>query len=117
MPINTPLTICILNGYPRASRDNFDLAGVGHPHDLFKNFLSRYVPGATVDVLFVADGPNGESLPQACGYACGRVMGQGQRQRCAKDPSAIHREGRQQVEEPDNEIEYRKLLHEADFAL
>ncbi len=65
MPINTPLTICILNGYPRASRDNFDLAGVGHPHDLFKNFLSRYVPGATVDVLFVAD-PD-ETLPTGTG--------------------------------------------------
>ncbi len=35
MIIETPLSICILNGYPKASRDNFDLAGVGHPHDFF----------------------------------------------------------------------------------
>ena len=55
------MNICILNGYPKASRDNFDLAGVGHPHDFFKDFLHRYVPGATVDVRFVAD--TGQSLP------------------------------------------------------
>ncbi len=47
--------IGILNGYPRASRDNFDLSGVAHPHDLYLDLLSHYIPGAQVDVLFVAD--------------------------------------------------------------
>lgn len=49
------IAICILNAYPRASRENFDLSGVGQPHDLFKDFLRRYLPAATVDVCFVAD--------------------------------------------------------------
>lgn len=52
------IAICILNGYPRASRGNFDLSGVGHPHDFFKDFLGRYLPSATVDVCFVADRDN-----------------------------------------------------------
>ena len=67
MAVNTPLTICILNAYPGASRENFDLSGVAHPHDLFKDFLKRYVPGVTVDVMFVAD--PGETLPTAAGLA------------------------------------------------
>ncbi|KPJ79076.1 MAG: hypothetical protein AMJ54_00960 [Deltaproteobacteria bacterium SG8_13] len=57
--------MCILNGYPKASRENFDLAGVGHPHDFFKDFLNRYVQKVTVDVLFVADA--GETLPAGAG--------------------------------------------------
>ena len=61
MEVNAVLKICILNGYPKASRDSFDLAGVGHPHDLFKDFLKHNVPAATADVLFVAD--PGETLP------------------------------------------------------
>lgn len=63
--MNNTLKICILNGYPRASRDNFDIAGVGHPHDFFRDFLNRYVPNATVDVLFVADA--GQTLPSGIG--------------------------------------------------
>ena len=59
MIVETPLSICILNGYPKASRDNFDLAGVGHPHDFFIDFLKRYVPGVAVDVAFIADGDGG----------------------------------------------------------
>ncbi len=47
--------IGILNGYPRTSRENFDRSNVGHPHDMYRDFLSRYVPHAHVDVLFIAD--------------------------------------------------------------
>ena len=72
MHVKNTLKICILNGYPRASRDNFDLAGVGHPHGFFKDFLNRYVPGATADVLFVADAektlPTGIGLTSYDGY-------------------------------------------------
>jgi GMP synthase (glutamine-hydrolysing) len=57
--------ICILNGYPRASRENFDLSGVGHPHDFFKDFLVRHLPSVTVDVCFVADRAN--RLPTGAG--------------------------------------------------
>ena len=61
MDVDPQIAICILNGYPRASRQNFDLSGVGHPHDLFKDFLRRYLPAAAVDICFVAD-PD-EALP------------------------------------------------------
>ena len=49
------MAICILNGYPQASRENFDRSGVGHPHDFFRDFLNRHLPAAAVDVCFVAD--------------------------------------------------------------
>jgi hypothetical protein len=42
--------ICILNCHPKASRENFDLSDVGHPHDLFKDFFNRYLPNATMDI-------------------------------------------------------------------
>ena len=65
MAVSARPSICIFNCYPKPSRHNFDLAGVGHPHDFFKDFLSRYVPKATVDVVFVAD--VGASLPTGTG--------------------------------------------------
>lgn len=49
------LSIAILNGYPKTSRDRFDAANVGHPHDLYAGFLRRYVPAATLDIIFIAD--------------------------------------------------------------
>ena len=55
MYVDARLSICILNGYPRSSRENFDRSNVGHPHDMYADFLGRYVPGAGIDVLFVAD--------------------------------------------------------------
>ena len=55
MQTELPLAICILNGYPRASRDNFDRCGVGHPHAFFTDFLCRYLPSAQVETWFVAD--------------------------------------------------------------
>jgi len=56
------ISICILNGYPKESRDNFDLSGVGHPHDFFIDFLNRYVPSAHLTICFAAD--PGEILPK-----------------------------------------------------
>jgi GMP synthase (glutamine-hydrolysing) len=52
-----PLRICIVNCYPAASRENFDRSDVGHPHDLFKDFLRREAPNATTEIVYVAD-PN-----------------------------------------------------------
>lgn len=49
------LSIAVLNGYPRHSRDRFDREDVGHPHDLYAAFLRSYVPAAQLDVIFVAD--------------------------------------------------------------
>ena len=50
-----PHRFCIVNCYPEASRDNFDRSDVGHPNDMFKNFLAREAPNATTEVVFVAD--------------------------------------------------------------
>ena len=58
------ISICVLNGYPKESRDNFDLSGVGHPHDFFIDFLNRYVPAAQVTLCFAAD--SGDILPEGC---------------------------------------------------
>ena len=48
-------SIYILNCYPGKSRENFDRQDVGHPHDMYRGFLSRYVPKAQVKILFIAD--------------------------------------------------------------
>ena len=49
------LAIAILNCYPKTSRDRFDASDVGHPHDMYADFLRRYVPKATIDIMFIAD--------------------------------------------------------------
>ena len=56
----TPVTtakhrFCIVNCYPEASRKNFDLSDVGHPHDLFLDFLQREAPNASGEIVYVAD--------------------------------------------------------------
>ena len=50
-----PHRFCIVNCYPAASRENFDRSDVGHPHDMFKDFLRREAPNATTELVFVAD--------------------------------------------------------------
>ena len=72
MAIDSQLAVGILNCYPKASRENFDRSDVGHPHDLYADFLRRYTPQATVDVLFIADPdtvlPSGANLNSYDGY-------------------------------------------------
>lgn len=46
---------CIVNCYPEASRKNFDLSDVGHPHDLLQDFLRREAPNASSEIVYVAD--------------------------------------------------------------
>ena len=50
-----PHRFCIVNCYPAASRDNFDRSDVGHPHDMFREFLRREAPNATTEIVYVAD--------------------------------------------------------------
>ncbi len=50
-----PHRFCIVNCYPAASRENFDRSGVGHPHSMFKDFLSREAPNASSEFVYVAD--------------------------------------------------------------
>jgi GMP synthase (glutamine-hydrolysing) len=58
----TTLRFCIVNCYPKASRENFDLSDVGHPHDLFRDFLRREAPNASSEIVYVAD-PNFQLPP------------------------------------------------------
>jgi GMP synthase (glutamine-hydrolysing) len=66
------IAIAILNAYPRASRENFDRSGVGHPHDFFRDFLNRHLPAAAVETWFVADAdrdlPQGAALADYAGF-------------------------------------------------
>lgn len=72
MQVRDAIAICILNGYPRSSREHFDRQNVGHPHDMYSDFLRRYVRNVHIDVIFVADLdqslPTGASLTSYDGY-------------------------------------------------
>ena len=63
---------CIVNCYPAASRANFDRSDVGHPHDMFKDFLRREAPNATTELVYVADPdfalPRGTSIGDFDGF-------------------------------------------------
>ena len=67
-----PHRFCIVNCYPAASRENFDRSDVGHPHDLFKDFLRREAPNATTEIVYVADPefalPPGASIDDFDGF-------------------------------------------------
>ena len=58
------LKFLIVNGYPQASRDNFDRSDVAHPHDLYRRLLDRYAPGSESRVFFVADVENRMPTPE-----------------------------------------------------
>lgn len=47
--------ILIVNCYPQASRENFDRQDVGHPHDLFRDFLFFFNDTATTEIVYIAD--------------------------------------------------------------
>jgi GMP synthase (glutamine-hydrolysing) len=67
-----PHRFCIVNCYPAASRENFDRSDVGHPHDLFRDFLRREAPNATTEIVYVADPdftqPSGTSIDDFAGF-------------------------------------------------
>ncbi|MEW5988893.1 MAG: type 1 glutamine amidotransferase [Chloroflexota bacterium] len=72
MPLDLPISLCIINGYPLRSRIALDESGVSQAHDLYLNFLRRYVPNGRFDVLYVADLdvnlPSGTNLESYDGY-------------------------------------------------
>ena len=67
-----PHRFCIVNCYPKTSRDKFDTADVGHPHDLLRDFLRREAPNATSELVYVADPdfslPAGTSIADFDGF-------------------------------------------------
>jgi GMP synthase (glutamine-hydrolysing) len=72
MTIEAPLSLCIINGYPRKNREVLDESGVTQAHDLYLNFLRKYLPNANLDVFYVADLdvslPTGAALTSYNGY-------------------------------------------------
>ncbi|MBN2497176.1 MAG: type 1 glutamine amidotransferase [Deltaproteobacteria bacterium] len=53
--MSTALQFLIIDGYPRASRDEFDRAGMLHAWKLYANLLQRHLPGASSQVWFPSD--------------------------------------------------------------
>ncbi len=72
MTINAPLSLCIINGYPKSSRADLAAANVAQAHDLYLSFLRNMVANASFDILYVADLdvglPDGASLHSYDGY-------------------------------------------------
>lgn len=67
-----PHRFCIVNCYPAASRESFDRSDVGHPHDMFIDFLTTEAPNATAEIVYVADPdfslPSGTSITDFDGF-------------------------------------------------
>ena len=67
-----PHRFLIVNCYPAASRENFDRSDVGHPHDLFRDFLRNEAPNATTEIVYVADPgfalPAGTTIADFAGF-------------------------------------------------
>ena len=55
MSLTLPISLCIINGYPRANRQVLDDAGVSQADELYLQFLRSYLPNGTFDILYVAD--------------------------------------------------------------
>ena len=72
MTIEAPLSLCIINGYPKPNREVLAASNVSQAHDLYLNFLKTSLPNANFDILYVADLevglPQGTSLKSYDGY-------------------------------------------------
>ncbi len=72
MSLEIPMSLCVINGYPRPNRQVLAEAGVTQADELYLNFLRRYLPKASFDVLYVADLdvglPKGAALTSYDGY-------------------------------------------------
>lgn len=72
MSLEVPMSLCVVNGYPRSNRQVLAEAGVSQADELYLNFLRRYLPKARLDVLYVADLdiglPEGAALTSYDGY-------------------------------------------------
>jgi len=72
MPLDLPLSICIINGYPKKNREVLAESGVSQADDLYLNFLRVFLPNGRFDRLYIADLdtrlPEGASLTSYDGY-------------------------------------------------
>lgn len=53
----------VVDGYPKPSRDEFDVVGMKHAWRLYVEMLTKYVPNAEYDVWFPSDDPVPPNLP------------------------------------------------------
>lgn len=49
------LSICIINGYPKTSREKFSRDNVSQAHENYIRFFNQYIPKAQIDILYIAD--------------------------------------------------------------
>lgn len=72
MTSEAPLSLCIINGYPKTSRRALALTNVTQAHNLYLNVLKPYLPNAAIDLLYIADLdanlPAGTALTSYDGY-------------------------------------------------
>lgn len=72
MTIEIPLSLCIINGYPKPNREGLAASNVTQAHELYVEFLKNMVPNGIFDILYVADLdvdlPAGRSLQSYDGY-------------------------------------------------
>ena len=50
-----PLRFLIIDGYPKASRDEFDTSGMKHAWRLYADMLTKHLPDAEVSVWLPSD--------------------------------------------------------------
>ncbi len=55
MPLDLPLSICIINGYPKKNREVLAESGVSQADELYLNFLRVFLPQGRFDRLYIAD--------------------------------------------------------------
>lgn len=65
--MQSALRFLIIDGYPRASREEFDAVGMKQAWRLYAEMLAAHLPGATHDVWFPSDDPEPPGEPE--GYA------------------------------------------------
>lgn len=64
MATETALRFLIIDGYPRASREEFDAVGMKHAWRLYVEMLVTHLPGAAYDVWFPSDDPQPPGEPE-----------------------------------------------------
>ena len=59
--MSEPLRFLIIDGYPKPSREEFDIAGMGLAGQLYADLLLQHLPDATYDIFYSSD--EGVNLP------------------------------------------------------
>jgi GMP synthase (glutamine-hydrolysing) len=61
--MTSPLRFLIIDGYAKASRDEFDVVGMKHAWKLYEEMLLTHLPGARAEFWFPSDNPEPPGKP------------------------------------------------------